>query len=364
MRIPRGAVLKKLSAEQKLRSIRLAQLRAKNRERRREARSFRKNEDAERVVHAPEDLSFSRNYANTVAFLEEMRRVVLSARGKVHIDLVPVRHISVPAAIVLAAEFHRWSLIRKSRLRPRSISKWAPRLRALLSDLGVFELLGIPAFTKRRALADNFTLTQLKSGVRAEGSKLNALQQDFDQIIKGFTRNPELYAGLQEATENVVAHAYPNDIQLPYRSAGHRWWGVGCLQPAEERLRFFIFDQGAGIPATLPRSEWYEQVRAVLITIFGKWVADDGKLILAALETGRTQTQQPHRGKGLARMCNIVLANDRSYIRIISGRGEVTLKSDASIAEITRSSHIGGTLIEWSIPADVFTVEDDDASHQ
>lgn len=360
--------MKRLSEEQKSRAIAVANKRWQKSLRRQSHRTeVRHQEELQNIpikVDAPDTLSFSRNFEGTVQFLNRFRHAALDssqyARRRLSVDLTPIRDISIPATIILAAEFHRWALIKRTTLTPRGVKNWSPRLRGLFDDLGVYDLLSIDAPITDDSVDDNITLTPLKSGERFEGEKIDSLQRSFQDDIQGFTARPDLYDGLVEAAENAIAHAYPpaDDFTPKFPFAGQRWWGAGCLDPIAMRLRFFIYDQGAGIPYTLPRSEWAEQLRAILSSVSAGWFADDGRLLRAALELGRTRTDQPNRGKGLQRMCEIVLSTHDSYMRILSGRGEVRIWSDGRVKETTHSMNIGGTLVEWSFPADAFSFAD------
>lgn len=272
-------------------------------------------------------------------------------------DLVSLKELSLPVAIVLAAEFHRWSLKRKRRLHARSSTKWAPEVRALLSELGVFELLGTRNVAPDEVTEDDLILTSIKSGERHDGGKIDELQSEFTRSLEGFTRRPQLYEGLSEAVENAISHAYPADYEPKHPFAGHRWWGASSLNLSEQRLRFFIFDQGAGIPFTLPKGALWEQLVPLLATLTGGLVSEDAPMLKAAFEVGRTRTGMSHRGLGLQKMADVVIGRPGGYLRIISGKAEIRIEHDGRIASSGLPEHIGGTLIEWSLPADAFTRE-------
>lgn len=314
----------------------------------------------------PAILSFSKNFNETTSFLERFRSEALHEEGKrkrIYVDLVPVKELSVPVAIVLSAEFHRWSLIRRTRLRPRNSQHWSPEVRSLLDDLGVFELLEIGSVKGRGAWTDNVTLTPLESGESFDGAKINELQAHFAQSLAGFTSRPEVFDGLMEAAENAIAHAYPDEFEPSHPFSGHRWWGASCFDVADKRLRFFIFDQGAGIPFTLPKGPLWERILAAVSAGTGGLVSDDAHMLKAAFEVGRTSTGLEHRGLGLRRMADVVRGSGSGYLRIISGRAEIMHHHNDRIVTNGLPSHIGGTLIEWSLPSDVFTDGAEDEDH-
>lgn len=345
-------------------SLRRAALRRRQRE---VARKGRKYVRAVQVrVAPPTVLSFSRNFRETIAFLDQLRHETLHEDGRrksVYVDLVPVRELSVPVAIVLAAEFHRWSLIKRTRLQPRNSSQWAPEVRGLLTDLGVFELLQTRRVAADGDWTDNFTLTPLESGESFDGEKINELQSHFAETLAGFTTRPKVFEGLMEAAENAISHAYPVEYDPPHPYAGHRWWGASCFNLAEGRLRFFIFDQGAGIPFTLPKGPLWEHIISFVADHTGGLISDDAHMLKAAFEIGRTSTGLINRGLGLRRMADVVRGSGSGYLRIISGRAEIVHHHDDRIETNGLPSHIGGTLIEWSMPSDIFTESPEDIGH-
>lgn len=350
--------MKKISKERKLKTLAVSLRRWKKKLKRKFKTKFSGDKV---VVAAPPHLNFSKNFNETVEFLDAFRDATLikaKRRTFVHIELETIKTITVPVAIVLAAEFHRWSLVKKVRLRVRNSRKWAPDVRNLLSDLGAFDLLGIRRISHEQN-GSNYTLTPLKSGDKADGKKIDDLQSQFKNVINGFTSNPEMFAGLSEAAENAIAHAYPPEYEPPHQYAGHRWWGASCLDVENMKLRFFIFDQGSGIPFTLPSVDWYESIRIRLSVFTGGIIGSDSLMLKAALETGRTRTGLTNRGLGLKRMADVVTGAGNGFLRILSGKGEIIYHSDETIVSHDHDRHIGGTLIEWNMNADVFSMSEE-----
>lgn len=345
--------MKRLTPAQSVRILRIAHRRWLIRLRRRRRRHIKPVAYQDYRIEPPSLLSFSNNFGATMAFFEEFRDAMLATdrMRRVFVDLAPIQTISVPAAIMLAAEFHRWSIIRGVSLKPRNASSWAPRVRGLLADLGVFKLLGIRGL-KREYGPETLTLSRLRSGERLDGKAINGLQSDFARVVQGFTNRPGVYDGLTEAAENAIAHAYPADFEPKHPFAGHRWWGVSCLDMTDMRLRLFIFDHGAGIPYTVPRVSWFEEIRN-LISQLGL-ISDDAQMLRAAFQVGRTRTGQANRGLGLQRMADVVRGINSAYLRVLSGQGEMVYRHDDRIETNLLATGVGGTLIEWNMPADLF----------
>ncbi|WP_306047623.1 hypothetical protein, partial [Nioella sp. MMSF_3534] len=270
------------------------------------------------------------------------------------IDLKPVQRISVPAAVVLAAELHRWSLnlAGKTKLRPRKPSSWTPRVRGLLADLGAFDLLGVHLKKRTKDPHDEIVLLPLQSDEVRDGERMQLLQSWLKNMGVVFDTKKYVFGALDEAVMNCIDHGYIDlggKPKFPY--AGHRWWATSCFDPASDSLRFFVYDQGVGIPACLPTNEdFWPGVSVLLAKITGK--KTQSNIIESAFEVGRTRTGLSERGKGLDKMREAIRSAGGGYIRVISGMGDVTLGPTETVRKIEHSAHIGGTLVEWSIPID------------
>lgn len=70
-----------------------------------------------------------------------------------------------------------------------------------------------------------------------------------------------------------------------------------------------------------------------------------------------------NRGLGLQRMVDVVRGSGSGFLRIISGKAEIVHHHDGRIVSNGLPAHIGGTLIEWSMPADVFVEHSEEGAH-
>lgn len=317
------------------------------------------------TLTAPAVMSFSRNAHEGIAFLKKLRETAdgnrkVKVRGRwvrprVHVDLTKVTEISIPVAVVLAAEFERWSILHQVQLKPAKVKQWHRRVYGLLSELGLFDLLNIQGHSSAWSL-DKVVLLRLKSGRKAEGQKIARLQEELHELGVLFERKKYIFDGLSEAVSNCIDHAYSvNDPGMPLRVSG-RWWATSCYDPETDSLRFFVYDQGVGIPRTLTdKEEW----KPLLERILQAWdsamdavglTKGDAEVVKAAFEIGRTRTAQAERGKGLDQMAGVVRNVGSGYMRIISGRGDVKTDGVGSYETRLLPDHVGGTLVEWSLP--------------
>lgn len=323
-------------------------------------------------ISAPEVLSFSRNSKETLEFLEKFKTAVFNREqyrksGKfikkpISLDFSQIKRFSLPAAVVLAAELHRWKLQEFSKMNVRGYRKWSPRTRALMYSLGVFDLLGIRV---RKGAYDldplkEVVLLRLQSAERRDGEAVYRLQSWLRSMEFNFQEKKFVFGALDEAIVNCIEHGYVDTGTHPrYPYAGHRWWATSCYDPRNHSLRFFVYDQGVGIPASLPQNEdfWppiFAWIKKSLKT------SADSDFIEGAFAIGRSRTFEGKRGKGLAKMQEAISLAGDGYLRVLSGKGDVTLSGSATIKKTDHRSHIGGTLIEWSIP--IAALQDDGAN--
>lgn len=116
-------------------------------------------------------------------------------------------------------------------------------------------------------------------------------------------------------------------------------------------MQFVVFDQGVGIPETLPRSSKWESVREYMemIPVVGSASNDNSFLIESAIEVSRTSLGGGH-GRGLKDVVEPVANLRGGRVRIFSGRGSYIRYGDGKVEKDDKPLHIGGTLIEWTIP--------------
>ena len=312
----------------------------------------------EERVELATDFNFSENYSETVASLQNLKRATLSkppvgVRSKVYIDLASVKSVSVAGALVLAAEIDRWRRLRRVTLTPRDTESWSPPVKRMLMSLGFFRLLGVKHVRDGNAevFDREVVVLPLVTDARLDGEMLWMIGEHLSVVATVFQQDPTIYAALTEAAYNSTLHAYPVDYDYEYRPLSKRWWATACWYPEEKVVRFLIYDQGVGIPATLPRSEKWEKVREVIarLPLVGGLANDASSMIEAAIEVSRTSLTGGH-GKGLKDVVAPVTGLRGGKVRILSGRGRYLCYGDGTTEKSDGDLHIGGTLIEWTIP--------------
>lgn len=312
------------------------------------------------LIVAPQVLSFTDNALETLQFFTEFKNAVFTSevirrkgqvfKKPVSVELKTIKRMSLPTAVILAAELHRWSIQRNSNLSLRSYRRWNRRVLALMYSLGVFDLVGIKGFYGDFDPFQEVVLLPLKSGIKRDGRAVDELQNWLKSMQVGFQKKRYVFGALDEAIINGMEHGYISTGAKPlYPYVGHRWWATSCYDPNNNSLRFFVYDQGIGIPGTLPhKADFWPFIQSLLAKLPGQ--RTDAAIIEAAFEVGKTRTNEEKRGKGLAKMREAIELAGDGYLRIMSGRGDVIMNSDRTLKKTDHNSHIGGTLVEWCIP--------------
>src|SRR5205814_320947 len=119
-----------------------------------------------------------------------------------------------------------------------------------------------------------------------------------------------LCGAVVDALENVRDHAYPQDAFVGVKHVPN-WWFTGAAHKADRSLVLAVYDQGITIPVTLPRRFGIDRVKAS----FERWFRlpfdpkdsrNDGAALDAAMRLSATSTAEHYRGKGLAKIRQVV----------------------------------------------------------
>ena len=288
----------------------------------------------------PTHLSLEQDYEGVLKLIASIRAQSGRSRNeRIYIDFRPIRTVTPSGALALAAELDRWnSLLGRSRLRGADTAKWAPNARRLLGQMGFFDLLNLNH--PPEAPSEGSLYVKFRSGSKVDGAAVEDLRRLDLAPFVSVPKERLLFAAVTEAMTNVVHHAYHDSHRGP-----PKWWLSAAHEAGE--VVILIYDQGAGIPKTLPLTLG-ERMR--------DWipegvVAHEGKLIEVAHNLSRSGTGQLHRGRGLQRDVRryIEAHEGQGMYRVVSGRGEYTVPAGAGAKGRVQSRHrpLQGTLIEW-----------------
>ncbi len=209
----------------------------------------------------------------------------------------------------------------------------------LFQHLLVLDKLGLAS--RRSINSDRVAYWHFYSGSKAD---LSGFKDTTLSIIKGIEHpNQMLFADcLNEAVCNTVGHAYKHYTEREVPSCFRRWWIFSQFR--DDRLFVAIYDVGEGIPGTLRRKpEWKEYLRVRHYT--------DARIIMSAIQSNRTSTFQPERGKGLPEMLEFSQCLKGGGLSILSSKGGFDYDASSGTLRKRRfSMSLPGTLVQWAIP--------------
>ena len=308
-------------------------------------------------LQPPKNFNLSESYEETVKFLTRLKdQMSDTSKGynekRILLDLGEIETMSLGGALVLAAEIDRWRFVRSVPLSTIGVSNLGKDVHNLLTELGFFELLGASKSDKKlgRAHPIEFRVLRITSGSLAEGEKIALIQEHLEKVAEIFEQDPMYYGAMFEAAHNSWDHAYPKGIEFKYQHV-HRWWATASWNTENETIKLLVYDQGVGIAETLPRSQIWEQVKGLLgaVPYASLIVKDQASMIAAALEVART-SKGSGRGQGFRDIVAPIDQLGSGKLRILSGKGEILYTSGGSVVKTEKTMHVGGTLIEWTVP--------------
>ena len=299
------------------------------------------------TIVLPAILDFEENYERTVSHFAVLREAVINNNRIRGLDFNNIECISPSAALVLASEVDRWNQRVGLRLKA-NVSQWKDDIKRLLCQMGYFELLHLEKPTEAWPVK-NTTFLPFKRGqanAQNSGQLAKQLRVEIEAIVGQKVKRHFLFEGLSEAITNVGQHAYRDETD----DARKQWWLSASYDETEQKLCVTFYDQGDGIPNTLPRAGLYEMFKEA----FNTWTAS--QKIEAATQIGRSVSGLKERGKGLQNLVEFAKSYSVGKLTIYSLQGMYiqSYTNDGKKVEQTTErkdfdNSIGGTLIEWSV---------------
>lgn len=311
------------------------------------------NQSGELIIEAPPIFSLNDSFDAVVQCINKIQQVGFGKKQKgvkKIVDFSTIHSLEPAAALVLSAEIDRWRRLGGFKPRPHKLEKWDTQVLLQFDEMGLFKLLyGIDPF--RVSEPAKIRWIPFKYGKGDGGPPADQMLADLTQIAGPIPERTIFYDAITEALLNVANHAYRGDRHdFPCQIIKGGWWIAGAFDSESRELTGIVYDQGLGIPKTLPRSKLWEKIRGFANMATGS--NDDGQLIKAAIEASRTSTQLSNRGLGLPQILGVIDEIGEGMLRVISGRGEIRY-GKSGIQVINHSKSLGGTLIEWRIPCPV-----------
>jgi len=212
----------------------------------------------------------------------------------------------------------------------------------LFQHIGLLDELGNSP--RKVVTADNVKYWHFLQGTIADPSGFMQLFAAFASQI-GSETSAGLYESMSEAITNVVQHAY-DGLRPESLAAGVRWWMFA--QQKDDRLDVAICDLGIGIPKSLAQKPEMADVLPNLLRRLHK--RRSSGLIEVAVESSRSRTRLPHRGKGLPDMLIFSKNCKLGGFFVHSDTGFFMYRADLK-RESGRDhkTKIPGTLIHWQL---------------
>ncbi|WP_323011138.1 hypothetical protein [Paracoccus sp. (in: a-proteobacteria)] len=323
-------------------------------------------------IEAPEVFSLTENYEETVNCLRKLKNTIVSSRllnqrqrPYTHIDLSHIKTLEPAAAVVLAAELDRWRRVLGVSLRPRNLATWNKGVLTFLYDLRLFDLLEVDRRYVKSVLSlrvkSDVTEVALPfvSDCRNDKERTDRLADELARKVPKLLEildeegGMALSAALAEASLNSVQHAYKY-LQTEFPIVDDRWWAAASYQDNGDTVKFFVYDQGVGIPATLPKTTVGQGILKFLGHNVDKVYphSSDSEMIKQVLRGQISATEQKNRGKGFPQIVAAV-TQQGGRLMVLSGKGGVIYTKASGAEKLPENDvHLGGTLLEWTFRLD------------
>lgn len=316
------------------------------------------------IIYLPEVMDFEDNYDITMIHINAISALVslinrnggrILPRGAYNLASVnfdSLKSISTEAALVLTAEISNWEDSVRNKLRP-IIKKWDDAVYSQLHDLGFFDLFTNKPDKKPKvnSEASDKKLVRYQKGI----CNLKGTAQTLKKNIHGIVGSKIdtwtfLHSGLDEAITNVIHHAYPEGCEV--RPKEKSWYLTASYSKANKELKVAFFDQGVGIPNTLSTSKLKEKIKYYVSKFSQSKQTLDETMLEAAIEVGRSRTEEPDRGNGLPDLLEFIRQRKNGELNIYSAFGRyrfTALDGKESKKPSRLSLSMQGTLIVWRV---------------
>ncbi|TQF72571.1 hypothetical protein [Pseudoalteromonas luteoviolacea] len=320
------------------------------------------------IVILPEKMNFNKDYDTTAIYINiisEFVKIKQIAKRNYPRDIPELcgvnfdklREISTSAALVLTSEISNWEDSIRKKLKP-DVSNWDENILLQFEQLGFFDLFDNKPINNTEVnllggqeLPAGKSFVRYIKGVCGEKGHIRQLKEEIRGLVgEGINKWTFLHSGLDEAITNVSHHAYPDGFEP--RSPNKSWYLTGSYNKKTGELKIAFYDQGVGIPNTLPTSKIKEKLLDYLSVIDVADRKKDATLLKAAMEIQRTSTGKTDRGKGLHDLLEFIKQRESGHLSILSSRGlyKFTIDNGKESTKVeTFLTPINGTLIIWNV---------------
>lgn len=320
-------------------------------------RTFKRDQAAKKrttvKISAPEN--FALGYFNgekhpltrlkLLNFIENIKKP-LREHKKVHVAFRNTKWLDASGTLLFVAEFE--NIITKY---PGRVSIDYPNddvVEQLFQHIGLLARLGMPH--RKEITAENVRCWNYVYGTNVDTTAFKSLFSRYAEEISEDIRSG-LFDSMSEAVTNSFQHAYPCKHKADCMCE-KGWWMFAKQE--DHTLTVVMYDAGIGIPSSLRLKPDFKEWFKAPYHIIKK--RRDTTLIDIAVESNRTSTKLPHRGKGLPEMLEFVKQGQVGSFYIFSAAGAFSYLAESHL-ESGRDFEVPivGTLIQWEIPLSITT---------
>lgn len=305
-------------------------------------------------IPLPNNLDLVSAFEETAETTRQIRRLVLKEKRSVILNFDGVKTLKPAAMLLLLAEIHRCRLIHGAD-RITGTYPIEGKIERMLDATGFFSLLGVAPRKKAKKNRYPMEYVDFVSNTHEVKGTVKAFREKLlgTSIVMTAQAKSKLYRVISEAMLNVSYHAYPRGSAKTNPQRG-RWWLAGHVNRRSKELMIMFCDLGVGIPRTLPKLYPMELIRNLLSVLPGL-NPNDGQMIQAAMQLGRTRTGLTNRGKGLNDLRSFVDNAGAGELHIFSGHGHYQYNPSKGEHVRNYATGIAGTLIKWTVPMSAIT---------
>jgi hypothetical protein len=312
----------------------------KKRKNKRERKRRRELEEVKRMtrsitIESPAILSFIFNLEPTVEFFNKIEKAMLSGNS-IKLDLSKITNLTGDSILYLLSSISNSSGARLIRgNNPNNSSA-----RNYLQASGFYNYVNAQNYAYRPIDQNFFAIRRgalVETDILSHAINFSISKSNNNSQITRFLKN-QIYRSLNEGMGNVIEHAYSKNKITKY------WWLMVEYLEKERKLRFYVLDNGVGIPTTIAK-KFKEKAYEILYGLFSNH--SDSEYILSALRGEfRSETKKKNRGYGLPEVREIAENKNISSFKIISNYGYVDVKL---MRGQNLPSRIYGSLLTWEI---------------
>lgn len=258
---------------------------------------------------------------------------------KAHISFKNTNSLAPSGTLVFVAEFEK--LLRKY---PNKVTIDYPKddvVEQLFQHIGLLEKMGLPH--RKEITAENVRPWNYAKGNNVDTTQFKSLFARYSSEMSEDVSSG-LFDSMSEAVTNSFQHSCGHQNTC---SCEKNWWMFARQE--SNTLEVVMYDAGIGIPTSLRNKP---ELKEWLMTPYRKVKKNlDTMMIDIAIQSLRTSTKLPHRGKGLKDMLQFVKEGNVGGFLIFSGLGAFSYSAKNQIESGKDFKvPVKGTLIQWHIP--------------